>query len=100
MTTPADWTFLDLDGVAETARRAARKVAAEYPAVVEADDLYQDALILLARNSDQVRKHHESGELGLLHHWLWCRLVDTVRPLARRANRSISYERTYQEAAA
>jgi hypothetical protein len=58
------------------------------------------ALILLARNPDQVRKHHESGDLGLLHHWLWCRLVDATRPAERRANRSISYERTYLETAA
>jgi hypothetical protein len=85
---------------AVTAEHAARKVAAQYAGVVDADDERQDALILLASHPELVREHHHADTLGLLHHWLWCRLVDAARPLAQRANRSISYERTYRETAA
>ncbi|GIF02251.1 hypothetical protein [Paractinoplanes rishiriensis] len=98
MTTPADWTFLDHDDVTRAAYRAARRVANQYPAIADTDDLYHDALILLANNPDQIHTHHD--DMRVLHHWLWCRLVDTIRPQARQANLTISYERAILENAA
>ncbi len=100
LSTTVDWTVLELDGIPEIAHRAARKVAAEYAGLVDADDQRQDALILLATNAELVREHLAAGTLGRLHRWLWCRLVDKARPIARRANQTISYERLAREAAA
>lgn len=100
LSTSVDWTVLELDDVQEIASRAARKVATEYARLVDLDDQRQDALILLATNAELVREHIAAGTLGRLHHWLWCRLVDAARTVARRANQTISYERLAREAAA
>ncbi|GGL01742.1 hypothetical protein [Mangrovihabitans endophyticus] len=100
LSTTVDWTVLDLNGIPEIAHRAARKVATEYAGLVDLDDQRQDALILLATNPILVREHIEAGALGRLHRWIWCRLIDKARPIARRANQTISYERRAREVAA
>ncbi|MFG1602823.1 hypothetical protein [Actinoplanes sp. NPDC049265] len=92
--TTGDWSVLDIDGVTEVAQKAAAKVAAQYRNTTEYDDLYQEAVIRLAEQADNVRGYiaDPSKGLGLLHHRLWCDLVDMVKTEANRRTRHISYE--------
>ncbi len=85
----ADWTVLNIAGMRDIALKAAHSVAAEYANVVEAEDLHQDALILLASNAALIRLYHDSGIRGFAYTWLRSRLVDATRPLAYRHNRTI-----------
>jgi hypothetical protein len=99
LTTLADWTVLDIPGVRDIATKAANSVATEYANVVDFDDQHQDALILLATHAELIRGHRDSGNLGLVYRWLWCRLVDRVRPEAYRSNRTIRSGLTMLDAA-
>jgi len=80
--------------VTEVARSAAVRVAAQYRHAAEYDDLYQEALILLAEDTDVVRDYlADLGKgLGMLHHRLWCGLVDSVKTDANRRSRHVSFE--------
>ena len=92
--TVADWTVLDLDGVTDVARSAAARVAAQYRHTTEFDDLLQDAYLNLAEAADEVRGYLTDPDKGpgLLHHRLWCDLVDSVKTEAGRRTRQVSYE--------
>lgn len=93
-TETVDWTVLELKGVAEVARSAAARVAAQYRHVTEYDDLLQDALLNLAQTASEVRGYlADSGKgLGMLHHRLWCDLVDSVKYDANHRADHLSYE--------
>lgn len=98
--TTADWTVLDIDGVTDVARSAAARVAAQYQHTAEYDDLYQEALIRLAQTADVVRSYLADPRkgAGLLHHRLWCDLVDSVKTEAKHRSRHISYEQAREGA--
>lgn len=84
--------MLELDGVADVMSKAAAKVAYEFRGVAEFDDLHQEAVIALASHPEIVRDYVARNKLGLLHHWLWCRLTDLARRDATTSNRTVSYE--------
>ncbi len=94
-----DWSVLELDGVADVMAKAATKVAYEFRGVTEFDDLHQEAAILLASEPEAVRDYVNRHKLGLLHHWLWCRLTNTANQHATTANRTVPYERVRSLAA-
>jgi hypothetical protein len=100
--TEADWSVLDIDGVADIAHSAAARVAGQYRHTTEYDDLLQDARIRLAQTAGDVRVYVTDPDkgLGLLHHHLWCDLVDSVKTDARRRSRHVSYEIVRAEAIA
>jgi hypothetical protein len=102
LSTTVDWTVLDIDGVTEIARSAAIRVATQYKHTAECDDLYQEALIRLAEDAHVVREYiADLGKgLGMLHHRLWCDLVDMVKTDANRRTRHVSYEQVRAEALA
>lgn len=89
-----DWTVLDIDGVAETARSAASKVARQYANTTEYEDLHQEALILLAAKPATVRSYVNDPHKGLrlLRHRLCCDLVDQVKTEAKHRASHTSYE--------
>jgi predicted nicotinamide N-methyase len=94
MTAAVDWTVLELKGVADVAHSAAARVAAQYRHVTEYDDLLQEARLNLAAAAADVRAYlADSGKgLGMLHHRLWCDLVDSVKNDANRRADHLSYE--------
>lgn len=94
-----DWTVLDIDGVTGVARSVASRVATQYRNTAEYDDVYQDALIRLAETPDVVRSYLAGPDkgLGLLHHRLWCDMVDAVKTEAKHRARHISYEQARME---
>lgn len=95
----ADWTVLQLDGVADVAQKAASKVAAKFINVIDYDDLHQDAVIILASHRDTVQGYIDRDELGYLFHWLWCDLTNIANREATKKNRQISYEALWGRAA-
>ena len=100
--TTADWTVLDIDGVADIAHSAAARVAAQYRHTTEYDDLLQEAHILLACAAGDVRDYlaDDTKGPGQLHHRLWCDLVDSVKTDAKRRSQHLSYETIRAEVAA
>lgn len=88
-----DWSILDVQGVMTTAAIQARKVAGEYPGVIEYDDLLQEAYISVATHPTQFRRYIEDEAWGLFAHALWCDLTDVARRYCRRANSELSYDR-------
>lgn len=86
-----DWGVLDLEGVDDLAKRAARSVSWRYrnravASLAEYEDLYQEARILLAtRLSKDARKHHVNGKLGLLAHALRMDLLNLVKTRGKKA---------------
>ncbi|MFC4089387.1 hypothetical protein [Micromonospora sp. GCM10011541] len=92
-----DWSVLEYPGVKAVARNAATKVASDYDglATVDYDDLYQEALILLATGSDsQECLGDPSLGLGVLYTRTVQGLLDKVRVEAGRHNRQTSLEAT------
>jgi len=83
---------LQVDGVPDVSRKAAAKVAYEFRGATEYDDLHQDAAILLASHPDTVRDYVRRGKLGLLHHWLWCRLTNAAGRDATSSNRTVPFD--------
>lgn len=98
----ADWTVLDLPGVASVAHSAAAKVARQYPTTTEYDDLHQEARIQLAIDADSTRAYLADPDKGarLLHHRLWRDLIDSVKTDAQHRAQHLSYERVRETAAA
>ncbi len=93
----ADWTILEIDGIEETVRKAARKVAGQYDAV-EFEDMVQEGLIRLATHAPEVRRVVTDGGLGGVHHWVWCDLTNIADRHARRTNRNVSHEMLLERA--
>lgn len=88
-----DWEVLELEGVAGLVDKAAHKISTVNPSIeYRADDLRQEAMIMLASRGGQVRE--QLGE-GLEHYVLkelehdLANLVETPR---RRESKNISYE--------
>lgn len=86
--TDADWSILEDENAMSVARSAAEKVASDWSQFVEYDDVYQEALIILASKPREVQDNIAS-EYGYrqLHHWLWCDLVIFAKTQARRRGR-------------
>jgi DNA-directed RNA polymerase specialized sigma24 family protein len=90
-----DWSVLEYPGVRTVARKAASRVATDYSdlAAVDFDDLYQEALILLATNGEaQDCLGDPDLGLGVLYHRIVRDLEDKVRPEAKRHTRQTSYD--------
>jgi len=89
-----DWTVIEHDSVQLVARQAASKVARNSGGVLEYDDLYQDALIILASRAEVVRDYLSDPATAERHlnKWLWSRLEDKARTHKARAARNESYE--------
>ncbi|MEX1655486.1 hypothetical protein ABZ960_20255 [Streptomyces pseudovenezuelae] len=85
-----DWSIVteEADGIAQ---RAARKAADSYPAVLEYEDAYQEALILLATRPGQARAALDMGP-GTLHKWLTQRLRDAFLASEKRRSKQVSFE--------
>lgn len=85
-----DWSIVteETDGIAQ---RAARKAADSYSAVLEYEDAYQEALILLATRPGKARAALDKGP-GALYKWLTQRLRDTYLTKEKRRSKQVSYE--------
>lgn len=85
-----DWSVVteETDGIAQ---RAARKAADNYPSVLEYDDGYQEALLLMASRPDQARAALALGP-GALYRWLGQRLRDTFLTQEKHRSKQVSYE--------
>lgn len=92
--TVVDWEILEIPGVTGVVRAQARKAADKFR-VAEVDDAEQEAMLLLATDSNLRTLAHQ-GDMGLLSHALWQRLIDTYRTEANRADRCVSYEDKYE----
>jgi DNA-directed RNA polymerase specialized sigma24 family protein len=89
-----DWTILEGEGVMDAVERAAREVARSYP-TFEAEDLAQDACLLVALRPDEYRV-----DLGVLHFRLVRDLIDQVKTEAKYRSKSVSRERLIEADAA
>lgn len=69
-----DWALLELDGVRETIRRAASKVAGDW-AHLDVDDVAQEGLVIVASKGTEAREALTGG-LGRFYHWVWCDLTN------------------------
>jgi hypothetical protein len=91
--TEVDWDLLKIEGVERAAHGASIRLSREFRGIVEYDDLYQDAQVKVATNPRLVRGYVEDDELGLLAHWLYCRLKDAADKDVNRSNRHVPIER-------
>jgi hypothetical protein len=85
-----DWSVItdETDGIAQ---RAARKAAENYPSVLEYEDAYQDALVLMATRPSKARAALDLGP-GALNRWLTQRLRDQHLTGEKRRSKQVSYE--------
>jgi hypothetical protein len=86
----ADWSVIT-EEVAGIAQRAARKAADSYPSVLEYEDAYQDALVLLATRPEHAKTALRLGP-GALYRWLTQRLRDQHLTKEKRRSKQVSYE--------
>ncbi|MER6231710.1 hypothetical protein ABT169_21545 [Streptomyces sp. NPDC001616] len=86
----ADWSVIT-EEVAGIAQRAARKAADSYPSVLEYEDAYQDALVLLATRPEHAKTALRLGP-GALYRWLTQRLRDAHLTKEKRRSKQVSYE--------
>jgi hypothetical protein len=86
----ADWSIVteETDGIAQ---RAARKAADNYPSVLEYEDAYQDALVLMATRPRQAQTALDLGP-GALNRWLTQRLRDQHLTKEKHRSRQVSFE--------
>lgn len=86
----ADWSLLEEDGVMDVAEQVARKVAAWLG--LEADDMLQDAYVLLATRPEAMRRALAERELAGLSQVLMQDLSDQHKRGAEKAARTESYD--------
>lgn len=94
-----DWSLLERPGVAEVIERATARIARRTG--VDADDLQQEAGLLVAGRAD-LRQAIEMAEtegssLGLLRYRLEFDLLDIARTLLTKASRNTSWEERYND---
>ncbi|ATI18746.1 hypothetical protein SEA_DAUDAU_45 [Streptomyces phage Daudau] len=85
-----DWSIVteETDGIAQ---RAARKAADSYSSVLEYEDAYQEALLLMATRPSKARAALETGP-GALNRWLTQRLRDAFLTKEKHRSKQVSYE--------
>lgn len=84
-----DWRVVDLPEVAEVATKAASKVAATFPGIVERGDLEQEILIWAATHPAEVRNYVAIEAIGLLYNRMVSRAHNEAEKLARYGNRVV-----------
>lgn len=88
----ADWSVLDIEGVTDVIGQAARQVHRQYERFTERDDLYQEAMILVATKADlQEAARSEALGLGVLQHRLVMDLIDKIKTGVGHARRQVDY---------
>jgi hypothetical protein len=88
-----DFTIIEIPAVDKAARDAARNVAAKYETVyLDSDDLYQEAVMLLAAGSERVRIHLANEAPGFIYKELSQRLYNKVETELGRSNKQLSRE--------
>jgi hypothetical protein len=75
-----DWSVFDDRDVLQVVRKVAAKAAHRY-GFVEAEDIVQEASLMVTSRADLIEAV-ETGQLGLLHHRLWCDVVDSLKGAA------------------
>lgn len=91
----ADWSVLELDGLADEIKQQAGSVAAMFETYNTAEDLEQEAMIWCATNAGQVRSLHAQGD-SLLPVRIWSKLRDKVRTEASHQTETIGIHRLYE----
>lgn len=96
MSTTQDWTVLELPGILDIAQQAASSVARTYDiAVMDKDDLYQEAMILLTQpvRAIRVRQQYGAFQEDRIAKELQHDLIDKIRTDVNRSNRTLSREK-------
>ncbi|MEU9791103.1 hypothetical protein AB0E27_10760 [Streptomyces sparsogenes] len=86
-----DWSLTYDPEVLRIAQRAARKVGEQYGSTLEAEDAYQEALMVIATRPSAARSSYEKGS-GALYRWIGQRLRDAHLTDAKRRSRMKSWE--------
>jgi len=77
------WKLLDDPNVVSVAKRVARSIADDNKGILDAEDIEQEVLILIAGTSS-LADRAIAGEYGTLYHEVRCDVIDKfVRPLMR-----------------
>lgn len=87
----SDWSLLSEDGVTDVVERAAQRVAREWAPTFDVKDLEQVAYLAIGEKSKAAWEAYDIG-LGVLHNWLYHRLIDHARHENRRTKMNLSYE--------
>ncbi|XVS66050.1 hypothetical protein ACQPYE_08355 [Actinosynnema sp. CA-299493] len=81
-----NWDLLREEPVMVAREIAVSGLVRELGRLVEADDLFQDAAIIIASHPEKVRAYLADAEHpSHLVRWIWSRLRDKIRPELRRA---------------
>lgn len=96
----ADWSVLDLPYVREVVGQAVRRVMKKYDGVMEAEDLEQEALIMVVTRGNLQEAARSEDNIGLLQHRLEQDLGDLLLPLAKKVQKTVSYDKLKEDAEA
>lgn len=86
-----DWDAINAPEVMAAVELAAARVAREWAPSFEYDDLYQEALIVVAQ-AGYVEAALEAGGRGALYHRLWSDLTNIAAKQNRRLHLNTSLE--------
>ncbi|MFJ9158660.1 hypothetical protein ACIRPS_17875 [Streptomyces griseoviridis] len=87
-----DWSVLAEPHVESVAQAVARAFARDYGLTLEYDDAFQEAVIVAAERSGDVRRILAEAGAGMLHRWLSQRLRDRWLTDAKHRSGHVSYE--------
>ncbi|MFD9477968.1 hypothetical protein [Streptomyces nojiriensis] len=93
-----DWSVLAEPQVDSVAKAVARAFSRDYGLTLEYDDAFQEAVLVCAERSAEVRRILSESGPGLLHRWLSQRLRDRWLTEARHRVGHTSYEAAQQAA--
>jgi hypothetical protein len=89
-----DWSLSRNEAVLAARDVAVNRLVRDFGHLVEADDLHQEAAIIIAASAAKVRDYLADTENpGHLTRWIWSRLRDQLRPQVRKANQTVSLTR-------
>ena len=87
-----NWDLLQIEEVEIACRSAAVGVTRQYGEIMEYGDALQEAYVAVATNPEKVQAYLDEESYGYLNRWVWQRVTNQAKKIARRQQNNVSYE--------